>query len=257
MTNLWSIKPLGRKAYGSIPHLHGSRTGAGDHFISKIQGDIATVNTRNKKRVVIAQEKLDGANVAAAKHHGKIIPIIRDGYYCESSQYINHHVFIEYVKENEERFDRLLNDGERLCGEFLAQATGTRYNLPHEPFVPFDIYLRKDPHKQYEIREPYLNFEKRVKEFDFTVPKLLHIGDSFSIESAIDAIKTSGHGAIDDVEGAIWRVENDGQVEFLCKFVHHFKQDGKYLPLISGKEEIWNMDVSWWLEKIKQNGKDF
>lgn len=35
-------KPLGIKAYGSIPHLPGSRLGAGDHHLAIGQALIAT-----------------------------------------------------------------------------------------------------------------------------------------------------------------------------------------------------------------------
>ena len=51
------------------------------------------------------------------------------------------------------------------------------------------------------------------------------------------------HGAIDPIEGAMWRVEskgNKGNVEFLAKYVRHDKVDGRYLPKVSGQPEVWN-----------------
>ena len=43
-----NTKPLGQKAYGSIPHLPYSRLGTGDHHITEGQALIATKQTRDK-----------------------------------------------------------------------------------------------------------------------------------------------------------------------------------------------------------------
>lgn len=233
-------KPLGQKAYGSIPHLPNSRLGIGDHYISIGQARIATEKPRDKNDLIIVQEKLDGSNCCVAKIDGKIIALGRAGYLAETSIYPIHHVFANYVKENENRFSLMLKEGERVCGEFLAQAVGTKYNLIHEPFVPFDILQKTD-------RLPYILFERRIKQYDFVIPNLLHIGGSYPVESAIKAIEISGHGAIDEVEGAIWRIERNLKVDFLAKFVHHHKQDGKYFPEMTGLETVWNLDVTKWI----------
>ena len=50
----------------------------------------------------------------------------------------------------------------------------------------------------------------------------------------------SMHGATDPVEGAMWRVERQGKVDFLAKFVVEGKVDGAYLPEIAGCAPIWN-----------------
>lgn len=234
------LKPLGQKAYGSIPHLLGSRLGVGDHHVTEGQSKIATEKPRDKHDLIIVQEKLDGSNCCVAKLNNKIIALGRSGYMAETSEYPIHHIFAAWVEENKQRFFALLVEGERVCGEFLAQAVGTKYDLPHEPFVPFDL-LTKNKRIQYKT------FEQRVKQFDFTIPNLLHIGGSFPIENAIKAIGKSGHGAIDEVEGAIWRVERKNEVDFLAKFVHHHKQDGKYFPQKTGREIVWNCDVSKWM----------
>lgn len=227
------MKPLGHKAYGSIPHLPGSRLGEGDHHCSPGQARIACEKARDKHDLIIVQEKLDGSCCAVAKKDGKIIALGRAGYLAESSQYPVHHSFCRYVGENVNRFDRLLNEGERVVGEYLAQAVGTRYDLPHEPFVPFDLILNQK-------RWSYKLFEARVKSLQFPVPMLISIGGPVSIENAIQAVKVSGHGAIDPVEGAIWRVERKGEVDFLVKFVRHDKEDGKYFPEKTGGETVWN-----------------
>lgn len=227
------MKPLGQKAYGSIPHLPGSRLGIGDHHCHEGQAKIATEKARDKHDLIIVQEKLDGSNCAVAKVNGEILALGRAGYLASTSKYSVHHSFEKYVNENKERFSSLLNEGERICGEYLAQAVGTRYILTHEPFVPFDIMTGAK-------RLSHENFIKRIKPFQFTAPLLISIGQPFSIDLMMECIKVSGHGAIDPVEGAIWRVERNGEVDFLVKYVMHDKEDGKYFPERMNGQVTWN-----------------
>lgn len=227
------MKPLGHKAYGSIPHLPGSRLGVGDHHCSPGQARIACEKARDKHDIIIVQEKLDGSNCAVAKVNGEILALGRAGYLAETSKYPVHHSFCKYVDQNKLRFDAMLKEGERVVGEYLAQAVGTKYNLTHEPFVPFDIMVKT-------IREPYHTFFRRITDFDFTPPNLISMGAPVSIEVAMSEIAVSGHGALDPVEGAIWRVERRGVVDFLVKYVRHDKEDGKYFPEKTGGETIWN-----------------
>lgn len=220
------VKPLGIKSYGSIPHLPGSRLGPGDHHCGAGQARIATEKKRDKHDVIIVQEKLDGGNVGVAKHQGKIIALSRAGYLASDSPYKTHHAFAAYVERNQQRFADLLNEGERICGEWLLTAVGTIYKLDHEPFVPFDIILKE--------RLTVSEFWQRIRNFDFTPARML-ASDCYSIENALKSISVSGHGAIEPVEGAIWRVERKGKVDFLTKYVRPDKVDGKYL-----KETIIN-----------------
>ena len=90
-------KPLGRKSYGSIPHLPGSRVGPADHHCSEGQARIATEKKRDKHDIIIVQEKLDGSNVGVAKIEGDIVAITRSGYTAISSPYKQHHVFHYFV----------------------------------------------------------------------------------------------------------------------------------------------------------------
>ncbi len=46
------------------------------------------------------------------------------------------------------------------------------------------------------------------------------------------------HGALDPVEGVVWRVEHRGKVDFLAKFVRPDKVDGLYLE--KGAPIVWN-----------------
>lgn len=236
-------KPLGQKAYGSIPHLPGSRLGIGDHHVSLGQAVIATEKVRDRNDLVIVQEKLDGSNVAVAKVSGEIIALTRAGYLANTSKYNQHLLFEIWVNENKKRFFELLNEGERVSGEWLAMAHGTKYILHHEPFVPFDLITKNE-------RVIYNEFESRVLLLGFTVPNLLHKGGAFSIDNALSSISISGHGAIDKVEGAVWRIERKGSVDFLCKYVRRDKEDGKYFSENTGKNEVWNVDISKYLSII-------
>jgi len=225
------MKPLGRKNYGSIGHLPSSRLGPGDHHVTEGQARIATEKTRDKHDVVIVQEKLDGSNVGICKVNGEILALSRAGYLATSSKYEQHHLFAAWVEKNRDRFERLLEEGERVCGEWLAMAHGTLYRLRHEPFVAFDVM-------RGEVREPFEVFRKRCREF--TQPHLISCGPPMAVAAALASLGEYGHhGALDPVEGAIWRVERQGKVDFLAKFVKHDKVDGKYFEETTGKN-VWN-----------------
>lgn len=238
-------KPLGTKNYGHIPHLPGSRMGPSDYKCNEGQNRISTEKARDRHDNIIVQEKLDGSNVGIARIDGKIYSLTRAGYLADTSPFEQHWLFAKWVHKQEDRFLAVLKDGERLCGEWLAQAHGTRYNLSHEPFVAFDIMQGKQRTTLAEVTE-------RIKDYGFIQPRLLHTGNPFTIEQAIEAIQVSGHGAIDPVEGAIWRVERNmlvspgkshervWKVDFLVKYVRPNKQDGIYLPELTGKEAVWN-----------------
>lgn len=233
-------KPLGIKSYGHIMHLPDSKLGEGDHKCDQGQADIATKKPRDNKDLIIVQEKLDGSNCAVAKIDGRILALGRAGYLAETSPFEQHKLFAQWVKAHEGRFGALLRENERLCGEWLIQAHGTCYELTHEPFVAFDLMT-------VSVRATYHDFLLRVLPHGFVVPKLLHMGSSFSVSNAMDAARTSGHGALDPVEGAVWRVEREGRVDFLAKFVRHDKDNGKYLPEINGGEAIWNARIEDWM----------
>jgi hypothetical protein len=242
-------KPLGRKSYGHIAHLPGSRMGPGDHKCHEGQKRIATEKARDRHDFIIVQEKLDGSNCGVVRLDGKIHALTRAGYLANTSPYEQHWRFETWVQQNHQRFFAVLKDGERLCGEWLAQAHGTRYELPHEPFVVFDLMRGMERATLAEVSE-------RIAVSDFVQPYILHKGSPFSIDEALRAIEVSGHGAIDAVEGAVWRVERNAlthpgkgsdrtwRVDFLVKYVRPEKVDGTYLPDITGKEIVWNWQNS-------------
>lgn len=228
------VKPLGRRAYGSIGHLPNSRIGPGDHAVHEGQAFICYGVKKDRRRRIVVQEKLDGSNVAVALVDGKLIALQRRGYPCRTSPHEMHHWFADWVDVNTERFRYVLREGERLCGEWLAMAHGTRYWMPTnaDPFVAFDIMTGKE-------RLPFDAFNERVAGA-FVIP---HVASDSAIHPKIllESYPRLGmHGAIDPIEGFVYRVEMNDRVEFLAKYVRHDKVDGCYLPEVSGKEPIWN-----------------
>lgn len=240
-----STKPLGGKNYGSIAHLPGSRMGPGDHKCPEGQERICCEAPRDKHDRIVVQEKLDGSNVGVAKIDGQILALTRAGYLAHTSPYEQHHKFGEWVARNAGRFAALLEDGERIVGEWLLQAHGTRYKLPHEPFVAFDIMRGTK-------RAPYPEVLDRTAG-RFTLPHTVHVGNSLSIADAMALLGEYGkHGALDPIEGAMWRVERNELidpkrggdrrwiVDFLAKFVRQDKADGAYLESVTGQPTVWN-----------------
>jgi hypothetical protein len=240
-----NAKPLGIKNYGSIAHLPGSRLGPGDHSCNEGQERICNQKARDKYDQIIVQEKLDGSNVGVAKINGHIVALTRAGYLAHTSPYAQHHRFGEWVAAHAVRFAELLEEGERIVGEWLLQAHGTRYVLRHEPFVAFDI-MRESR------RGTYAELCERCNG-RFVLPHTIHVGGPLSIADAMAKLGEFGaHGAIDPIEGAIWRVERNELahprhsserrwiVDFLAKYVRPDKVDGVYLESHTGVPDIWN-----------------
>jgi len=226
-------KPLGRKAYGSIPHLPGSRLGPGDHSCHIGQEKICLTKARDKNDKIIVTEKLDGSNVCVANIGGDIVALGRAGWRAYSSPYLQHQYFAVWVSRNLERFYEILQPSETLHGEWLAQAHGTKYELTHEPFVIFDLM-------QDGKRLPFEECISRCSQVDLITPRIIHTGGAVALNEVLASLEVSGHGAIEPVEGAVWRVERFGKYDFMAKWVRPDKVDGKYLPELSGGEPVWH-----------------
>lgn len=221
-------KPLGIKSYGSIGHLPNSRMGEADFGVNESQARLLTDKTRDRYDLVVVQEKLDGSNCSVVLLNGQILALGRAGYLAQSSVFEQHQLFAYWVRENEDRFRGVLREGERICGEWLAQAHGTIYNLTdREPYAVFDII------KGHE-RLPYVDFVERVGT-NFAKPALIHIGQPISTRKAMEIHDTKNYGC-DQTEGVVYRMERKGKVDFLAKYVRQDKVDGKYL----NQEPIWN-----------------
>lgn len=239
-------KPLGGKAYGSIAHLPGSRRGPGDHGVNAGQARICTERARDRHDHIVIQEKLDGSCVAVYRDGDQLIALGRAGYPAQSSPYEQHQLFAAWVRTADvsERLLAILQPGERLVGEWLAQAHGTRYDLTgREPFVAFD--LMRGP-----ARLRTSGMILRVMPY-LPTPALIGYGAPLPVAEALrhlevdtpDRYPPGSHGfygALDPVEGLVYRVERGETVDFLAKWVRADKIDGCYLPEISGRDPVWN-----------------
>lgn len=226
-------KPLGQRAYGSIPHLPGSRRGPADKGLSEDQARILTDKARDRHDLITVQEKLDGSCVSVAKLNGQILALIRAGYNASQSNYSQHHAFAAWVEQNKPRFDALLSEGERVCGEWLMEAHGTLYQLHHEPFVAFDIMRGHERSLAATVAE-------RCVAVQLVTPRVIHAGQPINAAAVMAMLEPSGHGATDGVEGAVWRCERKGVVDFLGKYVRPDKVDGKYLENVTGGDPVYN-----------------
>lgn len=242
------MKPLKRKNYGSIPHLSNSKLGENDYKIHIGQERILTEKVRDDKDTVIVLEKYDGSNVGVCKVNGKIHPITRSGYLATTSPYKQHHYFAKWVKEREVLFYNTLKEGERLCGEWLVQAHGIKYNIDKRPPVVFFDWYDAD-----SKRKPY---------FDLTIvywlpfARVLHYGKSIPTSNLIDKLNegTVGIEAENNKpEGMVYRLERDGKVEFMAKWVRPDFEAGKYMFVqdnidlknvqVNEKDLTWNVNI--------------
>ena len=205
-----------------------------DHHCHEGQARIATQKQRDRHDEVIVQEKLDGSNVAVALINGEILALTRAGYLAETSPFVQHHHWADWVKSYEKRFRYILDEGQRICGEWLMQAHGTRYDLIHEPFVAFDIMTGN-------YRLPYDEFTVRVNKGSIIHPHLIHRGSPISVECTLNRLGKHGyHGAIDEVEGFVIRVQRRGEIDFIVKYLKPYKKDGIYLETQTGEGPVWN-----------------
>lgn len=234
-------KPLGHRAYTKIPHLPGSRTGPRDTHAPRELARWCTHQCRAGDTVVV-QEKLDGSCVAVALLGGEVIALGREGFRADTAQNPGRRMFARWVAQHEARFRAVLTEGEWLVGEWLALAHSTRYALTHEPFVVFDLCggVSADASKRI-ISLAAEHADARLRRGDFVRPHVVHRGAAISIEVVDQLLGAHGfHGAVDRVEGAMWRVERGEEVVFRAKFVRPGKTDGALLPENSGQPAIWN-----------------
>ncbi len=237
-------KPAGGRAYGSTPHLPGSRLGPGDWSINAGQAAICTERARDKHDEVWVTEKLDGSCCAVANVAGQIMALTRAGYLAETSPFEQHHAFAEWVRLREARLRAALRPGERIVGEWLLQAHGIRYEIvePRDLFVAFALI-------EGPKRQPMRKMLDVAGRAGLREAALLSLGPPCSIETAMSDMgiwtgRQGAHGALDPIEGAVWVVERHGAFDFAAKWVRPDKVDGHLLPEISGGAPVWNWNGS-------------
>jgi hypothetical protein len=229
-------KPLGGKGYGSTPHLVGSRVGPSDSHVDPKLAKIMTEKVRNRHDRIIVTEKLDGSCLTAANVGGRILPINRAGYLVSDSPRPMQHVFGRYVEDREALFASILSDGERIAGEWMLLAHGTRYRIvdPADLFVAFSIIGPRG-------RIPYDEFASRVDAAGIRRAHVISDGPAMSQAQAVTALGATGfHDALEQPEGAVWVLETRGEFNCIAKHVIPEKIDGKYLSGIAEGPEIWN-----------------
>ena len=228
-------RPIDGKAYWSIPHLPNSKLGSGDHFMQESQARIATHEKRDHHDLVIVTEKLDGSCTAVAKVDGQIHALTRTGYPAYTSPMRFLREFNTWVNMHMDKFDQILYDGERLAGEWMVLAHGMEYSMPHVPWVAFDLITKGK--QGYRI----LKYDKFIDRVDglFPTANLIHRGEPVPASDLMP--KTSGHGAFDKPEGMVYKVERNGAVDFLAKFVRHDFIPGRLLPGVGAYDKpVWN-----------------
>ncbi len=264
MTASYPDKVLSYKTYESIGHFAKSRLGPKDKHISPNIEKSMTFELPNQQSLVIVQEKLDGSNVCVVKKDGKLIALSRNGFDCASSNQIQHLAFNEFMHHYYVTFDRLLQEGDRIVGEWLMLAHGTKYTVAHplELFVAFDLFSSRYGEARVKISEPpihcpplvtrapFLEFIRRVSPF-FRTPHVIHMGGACSVGRA-ERLMSASHPNY-DYEGFVYRIEESGVFKSMAKYVKHDKVDGKYLigQGEPGFEFTWNFAPN--IEKKENN----
>ena len=84
-------------------------------------------------------------------------------------------MFQLYIDKHRKRYLELIDNNERICGEWMVKTHSLKYALPHEPFVAFDIMKKME-------RVSYDELVNRTKKLEIITPGLIHRGDSFDVK---------------------------------------------------------------------------
>ena len=234
------MKPLERKNYGSIPHLSSSKLGEGDHYVNEGQERILTTKKRDKHDLIFAYEKYDGSNIGIAKVNNKIFALTRSGYEAKTSQYLQHRIFSDWVYKNEKLFAEMLNEGERITGEWLLQAHGLKYKIESDPILFFDYFTPKNERLlQTDLRQI-------TSKYGLTMPRLLSEGEPITVSELLPILnlKTKGFESEENPEGIVFRVERKGKVDFLARWVRSDYPTGIYCINVEEQNLIWNASLN-------------
>tara|TARA_Y100000310_G_scaffold311701_1_gene358241 strand:- start:878 stop:1630 length:753 start_codon:yes stop_codon:yes gene_type:complete len=234
-----SVRPLGRKAYGSIGHLPGSNTGPTDSTVPEGQSKICQKKARPGDEIII-MEKLDGTCVSVANIDGCIVPLVRAGYIADTSPHYVHHLFFDWVGKHAELF-KDLPDRWRIVGEWMPMTHGTLYAWQGSPWVCFDVFNERNERLVWSEAKQWI--ERCGQRPASTIE---NDGQPMTATKAyLCRLPTGGfYNAIAKPEGVVYRVEREGKVDFMAKWVHRSFVPGRYLSSVTGGAPIWQCDPS-------------
>ncbi|MEM6398414.1 MAG: RNA ligase family protein [Bacteroidota bacterium] len=237
-------KIIDGKNYGSIPHLPGSKKDQHDKYLHDGQVRILENGGRDKHDKIYLSVKLDGTNVGVLKKGGELVALQRKGYACIDSPYQQHQAFATWVKEprNTIRLNRLLDEGERLVGEWLWQASGIQYTFAHaniDPFVAFDQF--KADGERYQWEELLLNCQMAGIQVPVNV-KLNSFSVDKDADDSLDRFRSWCNPFIPFPagtrhEGVVVRLERKSKLDFMAKWVRSDFVPGRFLPGIGLPED--------------------
>lgn len=192
-----------------------------------------TAEARPGDRVVV-QEKLDGSCVVVWRREGALVAMGREGRPAAESRNEGRRLFAAWVAGSSARFEAL-REGERAACEWLPIAHGTRYSLPHEPVALLDVFRADGARLGIEAVSRWAEVAALPR------PSVLHDGAALPVAEALARLGEHGrHGALDAAEGVVYRLERDGLVIGLAKWVRHGKVDGCYLADHTGLDHVHN-----------------
>jgi hypothetical protein len=233
---------LGERPYHSIPHMPGSRVGPADRHINDGQYQRYMQIKDYRERIAVT-EKLDGTCVGVVKTENGLVAIQRNGHPCSESPYEMHHRFAVYVKYRKVKFATILGEiGDRIMGEWVAQAHGIIYDQLPDLFFAFDAKLGGVWVDTMTLRDQC----SAVGLFAvglFVVP-LIHYGMPLEPQYWEKLTRRSAFRSKGPAEGLVFRRELDSKRIDIAKWVRSDHVPGRYLPDVDGSES----DVPIWLE---------
>ena len=133
----------------------------------------------------------------------------------------------------------MLQNGERITGEWLAQAHGLVYKIEFEPILFFDYFTPNNERVLFE------ELESKAIEYGLQLPRQLHKGEPATVVSLLPLLnkKTKGIESIELPEGMVYRVERKGKVDFLAKYVREDFPTGQFCINVQEENLLWNIDI--------------
>jgi len=222
--------------FGNIKHLTGSRLkDSGDSLMEKNLQPFFTEAIQFPKRdKLYVTEKVDGANVGVYKKDGVLYPVMRKGYDVRTSEWMFMRRFADFVAGNIARFDALLADGERVCGEWMIKTHSLFYKMPHEPFVVFDIIQGAE---DKPVKLGFADIMAACKRHGFTHAGLVWEKGAISVIDALRLLGWGFHGCQTVPEGIVYRYERDGTFLMSAKFVSNLNVGGDYMNVADAYNE--------------------